>query len=410
MLCNIRKDVREAYGSRNNDIVDIGVSYDGSWLTRGHTSNIGIGCVIDLLTGFVIDFEVMSKRCEECQQTKLALGEDTAEFHFWYEGHRDFCSITHVGSSGSMEVKAAIKLWERSESIGFRYTSLLSDGDSKAFSELNERKIYGSQVEIKKEECINHVSKRLGTALRKTVKDWRVKGVTLGGKKHGSLKEETIKKLTRYYANAVRRNKGDIEAMKTAIYATLFHSISTDKKPQHKKCPSGEDSWCFYQSALARGKKPGAHKDWVKTPINEKHLCKILPIYQWLASTDLLSRCVRGLTQNSNEALHSMIWNKCFKENSASRNRVLIAVSNAISEYNVGTLKTLETFQSINCLPTSSASKHLANFTDYRRTYFRNKIKSVKYKVAQQKIKQAKLRRLKTEKKLEGITYKAGYF
>ncbi|GBN51214.1 hypothetical protein AVEN_114572-1 [Araneus ventricosus] len=106
MLCNIRKDVKEAYGSRNdNDVVDIGVSYDGSWLTRGHTSNIGIGCVIDLLTGFVIDFEVMSKRCEECQQTKLALGEDTAEFHFWYEGHRDFCSITHVGSSGSIGSK-----------------------------------------------------------------------------------------------------------------------------------------------------------------------------------------------------------------------------------------------------------------------------------------------------------------
>ncbi|GBM55453.1 hypothetical protein AVEN_187559-1 [Araneus ventricosus] len=77
-----------------------------------------------------------------------------------------------------MEVKAAIKLWERSESIGFRYTSLLSDCDSKAFLELNERKIYGSQVEIRKEECINHVSKRLGTALRKPVKDWRVKGVT----------------------------------------------------------------------------------------------------------------------------------------------------------------------------------------------------------------------------------------
>ncbi|GBN18257.1 hypothetical protein AVEN_81276-1 [Araneus ventricosus] len=123
MLCNIREDVKKAYGSRNdNDIIDIGVSYDGSWLTRGHTSNIGIGCVIDLMTGFVIDFEVMSKRCEECQQTELALDEDTAEFHFWYECHRDFCSITHVGSSGSMEAKAAIKLWGRSESIDFRYS------------------------------------------------------------------------------------------------------------------------------------------------------------------------------------------------------------------------------------------------------------------------------------------------
>ncbi|GFQ80589.1 uncharacterized protein TNCT_25151 [Trichonephila clavata] len=42
LLLDIRKDVREAYGSRNDkDIVDIGVSYDESWLTRRHTSNIG---------------------------------------------------------------------------------------------------------------------------------------------------------------------------------------------------------------------------------------------------------------------------------------------------------------------------------------------------------------------------------
>ncbi|GFW71716.1 uncharacterized protein TNCV_219301 [Trichonephila clavipes] len=65
--------------------------------------------------------------------------------------------------------------------------------------------------------------------------------------------------------------------------------MSTDQKPQHKKCPSGIDSWCFYKS-LARGKKPGFHKDWVKTPINEEYLPKILPIYQRLASSELLSR------------------------------------------------------------------------------------------------------------------------
>ncbi|GFX32270.1 uncharacterized protein TNCV_1324711 [Trichonephila clavipes] len=293
LLVDVRKNVREAYGSKNDkDIVDIGVSYDGSWLTRGHTSNIGVGCVIDLLTGFVIDYEVMSKRCGECEQTKFALEEDSPDFRIWYEGHQDVCSATHVGSSGAMEANAAVKLWERSESIGFRYTTLLSDGDYKSFLELKERNVYGSETQIKKEECINHVSKRLGTALRQTVKDWRVKGVTLGGKKRGSLKEETIKKLTRYYTNAIRKNKGDVEAMKTAIYATLFHCMSTDQKPQHKKCPSGIDSWCFYKSSLACGKKPGFHKDWVKTPINEEYLPKVLPIYQRLASSELLSRCV----------------------------------------------------------------------------------------------------------------------
>ncbi|GFS53024.1 uncharacterized protein TNCV_331421 [Trichonephila clavipes] len=96
-----------------------------------------------------------------------------------------------LGSSGAIEVNVAVKLWERSESIRFQYTTLLSEGDSKTFLKLKERKVYGSETQIKKEERINNASKRLGAALKQTVKDWRVKGVTLGGKKHGSLKEET---------------------------------------------------------------------------------------------------------------------------------------------------------------------------------------------------------------------------
>ncbi|GFV94392.1 uncharacterized protein TNCV_3352301 [Trichonephila clavipes] len=129
----------------------------------------------------------MSKRCEECEQTKFALEEDSAEFHIWYEGHQDVCSSTHVGLSGEMVVNSAVKLWETSESIGFRYTTVLFDGDSKSFLELKERNVYGSETKIKNKECINHGSKSLGTALRQTIKDWRVKGVTLGGKKRGSL-------------------------------------------------------------------------------------------------------------------------------------------------------------------------------------------------------------------------------
>ncbi|PRD23563.1 UNVERIFIED_CONTAM: hypothetical protein NCL1_46021 [Trichonephila clavipes] len=93
LLLDVRKNIRDAYGSKNDkDIVDIGVSYDGSWLTRGHTSNIGVGCAIDLLSGFVIDYEVMSKRYRECEHTKFAFEEDSAEFRIWYEGHQDVCS------------------------------------------------------------------------------------------------------------------------------------------------------------------------------------------------------------------------------------------------------------------------------------------------------------------------------
>ncbi|GFY15626.1 uncharacterized protein TNCV_1282741 [Trichonephila clavipes] len=90
--------------------------------------------------------------------------------------------------------------------------------------------------------------------------------------------------------------------MKTAIYATLFHSISTDQKPQYFKCPTGKDSWCFLQAALARGEIPGPHVKHVKTPLKETHLAKIMPIYQRLASNELLQRCIRCVTKKETRA------------------------------------------------------------------------------------------------------------
>lgn len=40
----------------DDEILDIGVSYDGSWLIRGHTSNVGVACevLVDLLNGLCI--------------------------------------------------------------------------------------------------------------------------------------------------------------------------------------------------------------------------------------------------------------------------------------------------------------------------------------------------------------------
>ncbi|GFV71055.1 uncharacterized protein TNCV_946481 [Trichonephila clavipes] len=130
----------------------------------------------------------MSKLCIECEHAKSCLGENSAEFHVWYEGLISSCAINHVGSSCAMEPEAALKLWQISEDNGFRYTTLLSDGDAKTYPYLNTKEVYGPEIKIKKEECINHVSKRLGTSLRKAVKEWRARGVSLGGKSRGSLK------------------------------------------------------------------------------------------------------------------------------------------------------------------------------------------------------------------------------
>ena len=44
----------------HDDTIDLTVSYDGSWMTRGHKSLYGIGCVVEVVTGLVIDLQVMS--------------------------------------------------------------------------------------------------------------------------------------------------------------------------------------------------------------------------------------------------------------------------------------------------------------------------------------------------------------
>ena len=68
---------------KDDDTVDISISYDGSWLTRGHSSLVGVGAVIELFTGLVLDFHVVSKYCQACTMMVSQLGKDSDEFTHW---------------------------------------------------------------------------------------------------------------------------------------------------------------------------------------------------------------------------------------------------------------------------------------------------------------------------------------
>ncbi|GFT52210.1 protein GVQW3 [Trichonephila clavipes] len=71
IFAEIHREIKNVY-ENGAEITDLSVSFDGTWLTRGHTSLIGVGCVIDMLTGYVVDFEVMSKVCRHCSVAKNA--------------------------------------------------------------------------------------------------------------------------------------------------------------------------------------------------------------------------------------------------------------------------------------------------------------------------------------------------
>ncbi|GFU48607.1 uncharacterized protein TNCV_1439761 [Trichonephila clavipes] len=175
------------------------VSGDGTWKTHGHTSLIGVCALIGADCGKVLDMEVMSS----------LIAKD----------------VTPIKGQ--------------------------SDGDSKTFLSIAEKKPYGDSVPIEKIECVGPVQKRMGSRLRKLKALWGEKklsdGKTIGGK--GRLTDAIISKLTTFYGNAIRANSHNVNEMRQAVWAVWAHTSSTDDEPKHWFCPKGKNSWSGFGCA-----------------------------------------------------------------------------------------------------------------------------------------------------------------
>lgn len=323
--------------SENKQTDGLTVSGDGSWRKRGFSSLYGIVTLIGWHTGKVIDFIVKSKYCKSCEYWENHA--DTAEYQEWLQTHKESCQSNHEGSSGKMEVDGMIEMFQRSlELHNVKYSQYVGDGDSKTFKGILDAKPY-EDIDVRKKECIAHVQKRMGTRLRNLKKN--TKG--LGGK--GKLTGRLIDDLTLYYGLGIRRNTDSVENMRKEIWATLYHKLSTDKKPQHDKCPPGVNSWCTWQKAKAENSLDTyEHKPALSTEVFNA----IKPVYEDLTRDELLERCLGGFTQNTNESFNSTVWNIAPK-NISSRKKVLdIATDVATCVFNdglLGILKIMEVLQ-----------------------------------------------------------------
>ncbi|KAG0425613.1 hypothetical protein HPB47_027245 [Ixodes persulcatus] len=187
-----------------------------------------------------------------------------------------------------METEAAMRIWQRTSSYAtpLQFTTFLSDGDSKAYGAVSEENFYGT-ASIVKEDCTNHVAKRLGTGLRK------LKTPLPRGQK---LKDGTIQKLQSYFQIAITT-------------------------PPHTP---------ILTTAQAKA---------------------ILPIYKRLTEEKLLSRCVQGKTQNAAESLNSKIWMLCPKTRFASCTVVEMATAIATLWFNKGHIGFEQVLQELGILP-----------------------------------------------------------
>lgn len=73
-----------------------------------------------------------------------------------------------------MEAAGVLTLYKRSiEKYGLRYSPYIGDGDSSGYSAVDKGKPYGPSFFVAKEECVSHITKRMGSNLRNLITQYK---------------------------------------------------------------------------------------------------------------------------------------------------------------------------------------------------------------------------------------------
>jgi len=333
----LRRLIISSSGDRTlnaDSVLDVAVTVDGSWHKRGFSSMYGFVSVISVESGKVLDYIVLSKSCSKCN--KWINKQDTDAYKEWYSSHAKECEANFKKSSKAMEAEGAQILFARSvQKHNMRYMKYIGDGDSAAYVTVRDSRPYGEgeENEIEKLDCCGHVQKRMGTHLRTLIKE--NKGVKIAGKKglggKGRLTQSRVNDFQTYYGKAIRSNRGNLEEMKRGVWAIFYHYSSTARNPQHHCCPPGERSWCKWQRDQVTGEKT-----FVPNPLPWPVLKKIKPVFERLASAEILEKCLDGFTQNQNEALHGTIWKRAPKDSHHEPKSVQTAIAVSVAVFNEG--------------------------------------------------------------------------
>jgi len=177
----------------------ISASFDGSWMRRGRKSNVELVTCISLFTN---KMESMSATSSVQNVEEEVIG--------------DKCGKNYEGSSGGMETKSVLSIITHIfEKYDVKITRFLEDGDSRAFANAKANLSW----DIDKLECTNHVSKRMGSRLRKRkleIKDLKLiaKGRRKGLEGQWWLTDAAIDKIQSFYSFIIYESKGGVDAKK----------------------------------------------------------------------------------------------------------------------------------------------------------------------------------------------------
>ena len=357
----------------------IAVKFDGSYKTRGFSSKFGVMWLSNADSDQILDFEIKSKICKQCDYFEAKNIPQEARSHD--------CTANFSGPSTEMERAAGKDLFLRSTDYCLIYKILVSDGDSKTYIDVfdiygvcdlckkqktkftnindadfskwvrspeyndwvkkHEEEDYDCNV-VFKSDCINHITKNFRkdfeTLSKSGVKVPGLKSIRGGSHLMGPL---FISKIAKRYRQIIFKNKlnadatesmisKQIQTIRTELYAALYHGTMLENDiVRHQYCPEGEDSWCPFKRGVEFNGKKTHH-------IKPQLLPLALKIFEKRTSDNYLRRVVRGYNQNSLESLNQLIWTNVSKAKSHGYKRIYIAVGLAMLRYELGPYGYLE--------------------------------------------------------------------
>lgn len=150
---------------------------------------------------------------------------------------------------------------------------------------------------------------------------------------------------------------GSLTKMIEGCMASMYHVAN-----YHEKCPKTSDTWCLYQKDRLEG--TSNYKSKGSLPLDVRKA--ILPIYTDLCKPEMLSKCLHGKTQNSNESFNGMIWNRVPKSTHVGLDILSLGVYDAINHFNIGAKAAMDTLKLLNIEPGFYMARY-CNVTNIRR-------------------------------------------
>lgn len=305
---------------------DITVSCDGTWQKQGFSSKNGVLTVatVNGLNSKILDTETLTNHCSQC---KITNKQNRPAHH---------CQKHFEGTAGSMEVEGVQRIFRRSQQkYGLTYTGYLGESDSKSFKNLKnaEPPIY-PRKQIKKLEY-GHIPKRMGET-------WTILSFSVKRKPTRMMMEGKWKELEENQIDP----KGNLQ--NSRIFYGFYKEACWGWGRNEK---TNKDNILSPIILCVASDVHGIQGTWQKL-MSECYLGilnEMRSTFESLTSTELLSRCTHGGTQNVNETFHNIILSLCPREVFVCWRRLDISVCSALLQFNERSPVSLLYFPTLDC-------------------------------------------------------------